>query len=50
VYNKPFTPVHAVSSAPPPSDETELGDEPAQLHRIADATEAHLRRMQEEKE
>jgi hypothetical protein len=41
---------HAVSTAPPPSEETELGDEPAQLHRIADATEAHLRRMQEEKE
>jgi chromosome segregation ATPase len=40
----------AVSTAPPPSEETELGDEPAQLHRIADATEAHLRHVQEEKE
>jgi hypothetical protein len=36
---------HAVSTAPPPSDETELGDEPTQLHRIADATEAHLHRV-----
>jgi hypothetical protein len=26
----------------------ELGDEPAQLHRIADTVEAHLRRAQEE--
>jgi hypothetical protein len=41
---------HAVSTAPPPSEETELGDEPAQLRRIADATEAHLRHVQEEKE
>jgi hypothetical protein len=40
----------AVSTAPPPSEEPELGDEPAQLHRIADVTEAHLRRAQEEKE
>jgi hypothetical protein len=40
----------AVSTAPPPSEETELGDEPAQLRRIVDATEAHLRRVQEEKE
>jgi hypothetical protein len=29
-----------VSTAPPPSEETELGDEPTQLHRLADATEA----------
>jgi hypothetical protein len=28
----------------------EVGDEPSQLHRIAYATEAHLRRVQEEKE
>jgi hypothetical protein len=28
----------------------EVRDEPAQLHRLADATEAHLRRVQEEKE
>jgi hypothetical protein len=27
-----------------------LGDEPAQLRRIADVTEAHLHRVQEEKE
>jgi hypothetical protein len=33
---------HAVSTEPPPSEELELGDEPAQLHRIADVTEAHL--------
>jgi hypothetical protein len=26
-----------------------LGDEPAQLHRIADATEAHLHRVQKKK-
>jgi hypothetical protein len=36
---------HAVSSAAPPSDEIELGDEFAQLHRIVDATEACLRRV-----
>jgi hypothetical protein len=35
---------------PPPSEEPELGDEPAQFRRIADATEAHLRRAQEEKD
>jgi hypothetical protein len=40
----------AVSTAPPPLKEPKLGDEPAQLHRITDATEAHLRRTQEEKE
>jgi hypothetical protein len=39
-----------VSTVPPPSEEPELGDEPTQLRRIADATEAHLRRAQEEKE
>jgi hypothetical protein len=39
-----------VSIAPPTSQETELGDEPAQLCRIANATEALLRRVQEEKE
>jgi hypothetical protein len=33
---------NVVSTAPPPSKEPELGDEPAQLHRIADVTEAHL--------
>jgi hypothetical protein len=40
----------AVSTAPPPSEAPELGDEPAQLRRLADATEAHLRRAQEETE
>jgi hypothetical protein len=40
----------AVSTAPLPSGEPELGDEPAQLRRLADATEAHLRRAQEETE
>jgi hypothetical protein len=36
---------HAVSTMPPPSDETYLGDEPAQLHQINDATKARLLRM-----
>jgi chromosome segregation ATPase len=40
----------AVSTVPPPSEEPELGDEPTQLRRIVDATEARLRRAQEEKE
>jgi hypothetical protein len=40
----------AVSTAPLPSGEPELGDEPAQLRRLADATEAHLHRAQEEAE
>jgi hypothetical protein len=40
---------HAVSTAPPPSEEPELGDEPTQLHRLADVTEAHLHRAQDEK-
>jgi hypothetical protein len=31
---------HAVSIVPPPSEEPKLGDEPAQLRRIVDATEA----------
>jgi hypothetical protein len=35
---------------PLPSGEPELGDEPAQLHRLADAVEARLRRAQEETE
>jgi hypothetical protein len=41
---------HAVSTAPPSSEGIELGDEPAQLRRIADSTEAHLHHVQEEKE
>jgi hypothetical protein len=39
-----------VSTAPPPSEEPELGDEPTQLRRLADVTEAHLRRAQDEKD
>jgi hypothetical protein len=38
------------SPLPLPSGELELGDEPAQLHRVADVVEAHLRRAQEEAE
>jgi hypothetical protein len=38
-----------VSTAPSSSEGTELGDELAQIRRLADATEAHLRRVQEEK-
>jgi hypothetical protein len=41
---------HTVSTAPLSSGGIEVGDEPAQLRRIADATEAHLRHVQEEKE
>jgi hypothetical protein len=36
---------HAVSTASSSSEGVELGDEPTQLRRIADATEAHLRRV-----
>jgi hypothetical protein len=32
------------------SGELELGDEPAQLHRLADVVEAHLHHAQEEEE
>jgi hypothetical protein len=39
-----------VSTAPLPSGEPELGDEPAKLHRLADATEARLHQAQEETE
>jgi hypothetical protein len=42
-YSMPFNPVCAVSTTPPPSEALELGDEPVQLRRLADATEAHLR-------
>jgi hypothetical protein len=38
----------AVSTVPLSAGTTELGDEPAQLHRIADTVEARLRRAQEE--
>jgi hypothetical protein len=34
-----------VSTTSPPSEETELGDEPTQIRRIADATEALLHRV-----
>jgi hypothetical protein len=38
----------AVSTAPLSLGTPELGDEPTQLHRLADTVEAHLRRAQEE--
>jgi hypothetical protein len=41
---------HIVSTAPFPSEEPELGDEPTQLYKIADAIEVHLHHAQEEKE
>jgi hypothetical protein len=41
---------HTVSTAPSSSEGVELGDEPTQLRRLADATTARLRRVQEEKE
>ena len=41
---------HVVSTTPSSSEGIELGDEPNQLHRIADVKEARLRRVQEEKE
>jgi hypothetical protein len=40
----------AVSTTPPPTEGAELGDEPAQLRRLADSIEAHLHHVQEEKE
>jgi hypothetical protein len=40
----------AMSTVPPSSKEQELGDEPSQLRRLADATKVHLHRAQEEKE
>jgi hypothetical protein len=40
----------AVSTVPSSSEIVELGDEPTQLRRLADATEARLHRVQEEKE
>jgi hypothetical protein len=39
----------AVSTAPPSSKGTYLGDEPAQLCRIEDVTKARLHHVQEEK-
>jgi aminoglycoside phosphotransferase (APT) family kinase protein len=46
-YNKQYI-LAAVSTAPLPLGTPELGDEPTQLHQIADTVEAHLRRAQEE--
>jgi hypothetical protein len=40
----------AVSTVPSSIENIELGDEPTQLRRLADATEARLHRVQEEKE
>jgi hypothetical protein len=37
-----------ISIVPPPSKAPELGDGPAQIRRLADATEAHLCHSQEE--
>jgi hypothetical protein len=42
--------VRAVPTVPSSSQNTELGDEPTQLRRLVDATEARLQRVQEEKE
>jgi chromosome segregation ATPase len=39
---------HVVSIVPSPSEEPELGDEPAQVRRLANATKARLHRAQEE--
>jgi hypothetical protein len=44
-YNKPYNPAHIVFTA---SGEPEEGDEPAQLHRIADTVKDRLQRAQEE--
>jgi hypothetical protein len=41
---------HTVSTTPLPLEEANLGDEPAKIHRIADATEARLHHVQEGKE
>jgi hypothetical protein len=41
---------HVVSTVPQPLEEIELGDDPVQLLKIADATKARLRHVQEEKE
>jgi hypothetical protein len=45
--NRHYSPA-TVSTAPLSLGTPELGDEPAQLHRLADTVEAHLRRAQEE--
>jgi hypothetical protein len=41
---------HTVSTVTPPSEAPELGDEPTQLRRLADVTEARLHHAQEETE
>jgi hypothetical protein len=41
---------HTVSTASPPSKEIELRDEPTQLRRLDDATEARICHAQEETE
>jgi hypothetical protein len=41
---------HTVSTTPPSSEGTVLGDKPAQLLRKVDATEARLCRVQKEKQ
>ena len=38
---------HAVSTAPLPEGTTEAGDEPVQLHRIADTVEVRLQKAEE---
>jgi hypothetical protein len=40
----------ALSTTAPPSEELELGDEPAQLHRLGDVTKTHLRQAQAKKD
>jgi hypothetical protein len=42
--------IRAVPTVPSSSQVAELGDEPTQLRRLADATEARLQKVQEEKE
>jgi hypothetical protein len=41
---------HVVSTMPPSSEGTELGEEPSQLRQIVDVTKSHVRRVHEEKE
>jgi hypothetical protein len=36
---------HVFPTVPLPLEEPKLGDEPAQLRRIADMTESHIHRM-----
>jgi hypothetical protein len=42
--------IHAILIAPSSSEIAEVGDEPTQLQRLADATEARLCRVPKEKE